>query len=240
LTEQGGREAGVENRVAPAEARSLFSTESIVAITVGTALYVVLAIPFNILNLPSLYLIAARPAVAIPIAFGFIFGPIAGFFSGFLGGIITNQFSSGSFVWNWDLGNGLIGLIPALGYYTIRSSRLAKPAGLAACSVLAAVASVVGTGFASLIDLVSQTGLNTIVVTSAEFVPAVVTDVVNGAVLSPILVYSYVWYARRRAARVGTGGPHLAAIPDHQASGASFDVQCAKPLERVLRSRPEV
>ena len=193
-------------QAAPAPAskvkESLFSTKNIVATAIGIALYAALTIPFNVFTFPGVYLVAIRPTVAIPIVFGFIFGPIAGFFSGFIGNIISDQLSFGGFFWNWDLGNGLIGLIPAIGYYVVKRSDWAKSKGLAASSILAIVASVIGIGFSALTDLAFQIGLNTAAAAIAEFIPAAVTDAVNGAILAPILIYSYVKSTAGRARRL--------------------------------------
>jgi energy-coupling factor transport system substrate-specific component len=187
---------------APKVKESLLSTKNIVATAVGIALYAALTIPFNVFTFPGVYLVAIRPTVAIPIVFGFIFGPIAGFFSGFIGNIISDQLSFGGFFWNWDLGNGLIGLVPAIGYYVIKHSDWAKSRGLAASSILAIVASVIGIGFSALTDLAFQIGLNTAAAAIAEFIPAAVTDAVNGAILAPILIYSYVRSTAGRARRL--------------------------------------
>lgn len=181
---------------------SLFSTKNLVATAVGIALYAALTIPFNVFTLPGVYDVAIRPTVAIPIVFGFIFGPIAGFFSGFIGNILSDQLSFGAFFWNWDLGNGLIGLIPAIGYYVIKRTDWAKQVGLAASSVLAIVASVIGIGFSALTDYVFSIGLNTVGAAVAEFIPAAVTDAINGAILAPILIYTYVKSTAGRARRL--------------------------------------
>jgi energy-coupling factor transport system substrate-specific component len=203
LTEQAGSTPQAPPTTFPAQLKeSLFSTKNIVAIAVGTALYAALTIPFNIFTFPGVYLVAIRPTVAIPIVFGFVFGPIAGFFSGFLGNIISDQLSFGGFFWNWDLGNGLIGLVPALGYYVVKRTDWSKARGLAASSVLAIIASVVGIGFSAFTDLVFQIGLSTVGAAVAEFVPAVVTDAVNGAILAPILLYAYATSTARRARRL--------------------------------------
>jgi energy-coupling factor transport system substrate-specific component len=181
---------------------SLFSTKNLVATAVGIALYAALTIPFNIFTVPGVYDVAIRPTVAIPIVFGFIFGPVAGFFSGFIGNILSDQLSFGSFFWNWDLGNGLIGLIPAIGFYVVRRTDWAKFKGLASSSVLAIVASVVGIGFSALTDLTFSIGLNTVGAAVAEFIPAAVTDAINGAILAPILIYTYVRSTAGRARRL--------------------------------------
>jgi energy-coupling factor transport system substrate-specific component len=181
---------------------SLFSTKNLVATAVGIALYAALTIPFNVFTVPGLYDVAIRPTVAIPIVFGFIFGPVAGFFSGFIGNILSDQLSFGSFFWNWDLGNGLIGLLPAIGFYVVRRTDWGRFRGLAASSVLAIVASVVGIGFSALTDLIFSIGLNTVGAAVAEFIPAALTDAINGAILAPILIYTYVRSTAGRARRL--------------------------------------
>jgi energy-coupling factor transport system substrate-specific component len=181
---------------------SLFSTKNLVAIAVGTALYAALTIPFNIFQIPGVYLVSVRPTVAIPIVFGFLFGPLAGFISGFLGNIISDQISFGGFFWNWDIGNGLIGLVPAAGYYMVKRTDWAKTKGLTTTVVLAVVGSLIGIGFAAVTDLVFQIGLSTSDAAIAEFIPAAVTDAVNGAILAPIIVYAYVSATAGRARRM--------------------------------------
>lgn len=181
---------------------SLFSTKNLVAIAVGTALYAALTLPFNFFQFPGVNLVALRPTVAIPMVFGFLFGPIAGFVSGFLGNVISDQLSFGSFYWNWDLGNGLIGLVPAAGYYMVKKTDWAKTKGLATTVALAVVGSIVGIGFAAVTDLIFQIGLSTSGAAIAEFIPAAVTDAINGAILAPIIVYAYVSATAGRARRM--------------------------------------
>ncbi|MDG6952911.1 MAG: ECF transporter S component [Nitrososphaerota archaeon] len=180
----------------------MLSTKNLVATAIGIALYAALTIPFNVFTIPGVYDVAIRPTVAIPIVFGFIFGPVAGFFSGFIGNILSDQLSFGAFFWNWDLGNGLIGLIPAIGYYVIKRSDWAKTRGLAATAILAIVASVIGIGFSALTDLIFQIGLTTVGAAVAEFIPAAVTDAINGAIIAPILLYTYVRSTAGRARRL--------------------------------------
>jgi energy-coupling factor transport system substrate-specific component len=181
---------------------SLLSTKNLVATAVGIALYASLTIPFNLFTLPGLYDVAIRPTVAIPIVFGFVFGPIAGFFSGFIGNILSDQLSFGAFFWNWDLGNGLIGLVPAIGFYVVKRVDWGKSRGLAASSILAIVASVVGIGFSAATDYIFSIGLNTVGAAVAEFIPAAVTDAINGAIIAPILIYTYVKSTAGRARRL--------------------------------------
>ncbi|MDG6921625.1 MAG: hypothetical protein JRN59_08865, partial [Nitrososphaerota archaeon] len=113
-----------------------------------------------------------------------------------------DQLSFGAFFWNWDLGNGLIGLIPAIGFYVVKRTDWAKTKGLAASAILAVVASIVGIGFSALTDFIFQIGLTTVGAAVAEFIPAAVTDAINGAIIAPILIYTYVQSTAGRARRL--------------------------------------
>lgn len=181
---------------------SLFSAKQIVAMAVGTALYAALTIPFNTLQIPGVGLIAVRPTVAIPMLFGFVFGPITGFVTGFLGNILADAVSFGGFFWNWDIGNGLLGAVPGIGYYAVKRADWAKAKGLMTAAVLAVVASVVGIGFAAVTDYIFQIGISTWEAAMAEFVAAGATNSVNGFILTPILLYAYATATAGRARRV--------------------------------------
>jgi energy-coupling factor transport system substrate-specific component len=181
---------------------SLFSAKQVVAMAVGTALYAALTIPFNALTIPGVWLVSVRPTVAIPMLFGFVFGPITGFVSGFLGNILSDGISFGGFFWNWDIGNGLLGAVPGIGYYIVKSTDWGKVRGLASAAILAIAGSVVGMGFAALTDYVFQIGLNTMEAAAAEFVAAGATDMINGAIITPILLFAYAAATVGRARRV--------------------------------------
>jgi len=181
---------------------SFFSAKQIVAMAVGTALYAALTIPFNALTIPGLWLIAVRPTVAIPMLFGFVFGPITGFVAGFLGNILSDAVSFGGFFWNWDIGNGLMGAVPGIAYFVIKRTDWTKVKGLAAAGVLAILGAIVGIGFAAGTDYVFQIGLNTIEAAVAEFIGAGATNIVNGVILTPILLYAYATATAGRARRV--------------------------------------
>ncbi len=181
---------------------SFFSAKQVVAMAVGTALYAALTIPFNVFQIPGVGLIAVRPTVAIPMLFGFVFGPITGFVSGFLGNILSDGVSFGGFFWNWDIGNGLIGAIPGIAYFVIKRTDWTRVKGLAAAVVLAVAGSIIGIGFAAMTDFAFQIGLSTIEAALAEFYSAGATDAVNGAILTPILLYAYATATAGRARRV--------------------------------------
>lgn len=181
---------------------SLFSTKQVVAMAVGTALYAALTIPFNALQIPGVWLVAVRPTVAIPMFFGFVFGPITGFVSGFLGNTIADAVSWGGFFWNWDIGNGLLGAVPAIGYYVVKRVDWAKARGLVSAAVLAVLASIVGMGFAAATDYIFQIGLSTVDAALFELYTAGATDAVNGLILTPILLYAYATATAGRARRL--------------------------------------
>lgn len=186
----------------PQPRESLFSAKQIVAMALGTALYAGLTIPFNVLQIPGVGLIAIRPTIAIPILFGIVFGPVTGFVSGFLGNTIADALSFGGFFWNWDLGNGIIGLVAGIGFYIIARRLWTKSRGLTLAIVVAAVASLVGIGFAAVTDYAFQIGLNTWGAALSEFYSAGGTDAVNGAIVTPILLYAYATATAGRARRV--------------------------------------
>ncbi|HYB67318.1 MAG TPA: ECF transporter S component [Candidatus Acidoferrales bacterium] len=182
---------------------SFFSAKQIVAMAVGTALYAALTIPFNVFQIPGAGgLIAVRPTVAIPMLFGFVFGPITGFVAGLLGNILSDFLSFGGFFWNWDIGNGLLGAIPGIAYFVIKRTDWTKAKTLLTAAVLAIVASIVGIGFAAMTDLAFQIGLSTLGAALAEFYSAAGTDAINGAILTPILLYAYATATAGRARRV--------------------------------------
>lgn len=168
-----------------------FGTREIVYSAIGAALYGVLNWVFNNLQLPGTSLVSIRPPVAIPIFMGIVFGPWVGLFSGFFGNVIGDLLSGYGFFWAWDVGNGLIGLIPGLlPYMGITEIKTSRDYVMAA--VAAVVASLVGIAFPALIadpfilrNIDFAGGLTT------EWLPAGVTDAVNGAILTPILLYAW-------------------------------------------------
>jgi len=181
---------------------SLFSTKQIVAMAVGTALYAALTIPFNTLQIPGVGLVAVRPTVAIPMLFGFVFGPFTGFVTGFLGNILSDAVWSGGFLWNWDIGNGLLGAIPGTAYFIVKRTDWTKARGLKTAAVLAIVGSIIGMAFAAMTDFIFKIGLSTMDAALTEFYSEAATDAVNGAILAPILLYTYATLTAGRARRV--------------------------------------
>jgi energy-coupling factor transport system substrate-specific component len=90
-------------------------TREVVYMALGAALYGVFAFLFNgtVFAVPSVSQVALRPAIAIPILFGYLFGPVVGFFTGAVGNTIGDMLTG----WvspQWSVGNGLVGLISGM------------------------------------------------------------------------------------------------------------------------------
>jgi energy-coupling factor transport system substrate-specific component len=89
-------------------------TRVVVYSAIGAALYGVFSWVTNILALPSVSNVSLRPAIVIPVFFGFAFGPVVGFFTGFVGNVLGDALTGWGVYPVWDVGNGLIGLICGL------------------------------------------------------------------------------------------------------------------------------
>ena len=172
------------------EKRSLwkFGTREVVYAAIGAALYAVLGIATNFLQLPSAGNVAFRPAIAIPLFFGIAFGPIVGFITGFLGNIISDLISGyGFWIW-WDIGNGLMGLVAGLMAFSFTSFKERSTLLKAELYVILAV--IVGMAVASISEMwVSGADMNTVIY--GNFLPAVIANLVNGLILVPILMIAY-------------------------------------------------
>jgi uncharacterized membrane protein len=91
-------------------------TRQVVWMAIGAALYAVFSWLFNgtVFVVPSLSQVALRPAIAIPMFFGFAFGPVVGFFSGAVGALFGDALTGFSLSPQWEIGNGLVGLIAGM------------------------------------------------------------------------------------------------------------------------------
>lgn len=175
----------------------------VVYMALGAALYAGLSIATNFIQLPSIGRVSLRPAIVIPLFFGAVFGPIVGFFTGLVGNFLSDLISGYGVYWNWDLGNGLIGLIAGLALYsTIRGAlgRYSRPSLVVMAEVLSAVGILVGIGFAAYTDIwVSKYDFAG---ATSEFVPAFLADIVCGLILLPIFLVAYNAATARRGAYV--------------------------------------
>lgn len=165
-----------------------FGTREVVFAAIGAALYGLLAWATNFLQIPSSGNVSVRPAVAIPMFFGVAFGPIVGFISGFLGNIISDLLSGYGFWFWWDLGNGIQALIPGLIVLAIVSYKDVK--SIIKAEVMVIIGVLVGMGVAAISEMwVSGVDIKTAVV--GNWLPAVITNLIWGLILVPILMVAY-------------------------------------------------
>lgn len=171
-----------------------FGTREVVYSAIGAALYGVFSWVTNFLALPAAGNISFRPAVAIPMFFGVAFGPIVGFLSGFVGNVLGDFLSGYGFWWSWDLGNGLMGLIPGLIASQIVSFK--DTSSIIKAEIFVLLGAAIGMLVPSLLEIpLSGIDANTALV--GYFLPAFFSDAVNGLILVPILMVAYDAVAKR-------------------------------------------
>ena len=165
-----------------------FGTREVVYAAIGAALYGVFSFLTNWIGLPAAGNIALRPAVAIPMFFGVAFGPIVGFITGFLGNVLGDFLSGYGFWWSWDLGNGLMGLIPGLMAVGIASYK--AKATIIKAEILVVVGAAIGMLVPSLLEIpLSGIDLSTAIV--GYWLPSFLSNAINGLILVPILMVAY-------------------------------------------------
>jgi uncharacterized membrane protein len=91
-------------------------TREVVWMSIGAALYAVFSWLFNgtVFIVPSVSQVSLRPAVAIPMFFGYAFGPWVGLFTGAVGNMFGDAFTGFGLSPQWSIGNGLIGFVAGL------------------------------------------------------------------------------------------------------------------------------
>ena len=94
----------------------LVGTREVVYMAIGAALYAIFSYLFNgtVFVVPSVSQVALRPAIVIPMFFGFTFGPVVGFFTGAVGNMFGDALTGFGLSPQWSIGNGLVGLIAGL------------------------------------------------------------------------------------------------------------------------------
>lgn len=161
----------------------------LLAIAVGSVLYGLFGWATSGLKIPGPFNNTIRPGVALPMFFGAAFGPVVGFIVGFAGNMIADLLSGAGFLWNWNVGNGLMGLVAGLaGYYV---SRLDKGRNLVIATGFALLGIVVGMGFASVTDIWMDPNINNLQGAWDEFYPLAVSNAISAIVLVPLLSASY-------------------------------------------------
>ena len=91
-------------------------TREVVWMAIGAALYAVFSWLFNgtVFIVPSLSQVSLRPAISIPMFFGYAFGPVVGFFSGAVGNMFGDALTGFGLSPQWSIGNGLVGFIAGM------------------------------------------------------------------------------------------------------------------------------
>ncbi len=107
-------------------------TREVVFMAIGAVLYGVLSWVTNVTTIvvPAVSLVALRPAVVIPPLFGYLFGPVVGFFVGAFGNVLGDAITGWGVFPVWDIGNGLMGMIPGLIWAFEDRKRATKMAGI--------------------------------------------------------------------------------------------------------------
>ena len=225
-------------------------TRQVVYMAIGAALYGIFSFLFNgtVFVVPSVSLVSIRPAIALPIFFGYAFGPVVGFFTGAVGNILGDFITGWGVYPVWDIGNGLIGLVAGLvmlfpdrrkslstltwlvgvlvlaaigiilaspviphpwtgeqtnylpwvwvvvigGVLALAARFLMKPLGedTAAINLWGALGIIIGIGFAAIADIWVN-GYTFFVAMVGEFIPAAGPNLINAAILAPILLAAY-------------------------------------------------
>lgn len=91
-------------------------TRQVVYMAIGAALYAIFSYIFNgtVFVVPSVSQVALRPAIAIPMFFGYAFGPAVGLFTGAVGNMFGDALTGFGLSPQWSVGNGLVGMIAGM------------------------------------------------------------------------------------------------------------------------------
>jgi uncharacterized membrane protein len=118
-------------------------TREVVYMAIGAALYAIFSYLFNgtVFAVPSVSQVSLRPAIAIPMFFGYAFGPVVGFFTGAVGNMFGDALTGFGLSPQWSIGNGLVGLIAGL-VHLFGDKRRSLDTVLAASAVLAILATL--------------------------------------------------------------------------------------------------
>lgn len=119
-------------------------TREVVYMGIGAALYAVLSYLFNgtVFVVPSASQVALRPAIAIPMFFGYAFGPVVGFFTGAVGNMFGDALTGFGLSPQWSVGNGLIGLISGM-VFLFKDKKKSMDTVLIISAVLAVLATAI-------------------------------------------------------------------------------------------------
>jgi uncharacterized membrane protein len=118
-------------------------TRQVVWMAIGAALYAVFSWLFNgtVFVVPSISQVSLRPAIAIPMFFGYAFGPVVGFFSGAVGNMFGDALTGFGLSPQWSIGNGLVGFVAGL-WMLFKDRKQSLNTVLIVSAVLSAVAAL--------------------------------------------------------------------------------------------------
>lgn len=154
---------------------------------IGAVLYALLAYVTNFIPMGGASL---RPAQAVLTFFGAAFGPVVGFVTGFVGNLVGDLIQ-GSFWWNWDLGNGLVGFLAGIIWLQrdyLKPGRW-KTLDYGSIALWVTVANFFGLYFAALLDVAM--GQPWDVAVGAWALPAAVTNSIFCIIFTPVLLAAY-------------------------------------------------
>lgn len=119
-------------------------TRQVVYMAIGAALYAVFSWLFNgsVFVVPSFSQVALRPAIAIPMFFGYAFGPVVGLFTGAVGNMFGDALTGFGLSPQWSIGNGLVGFVAGLAFLA-KDRKKGLDALLWGSGILAALAALV-------------------------------------------------------------------------------------------------
>jgi energy-coupling factor transport system substrate-specific component len=129
------------------------------------------------------------------IFFGIAFGPWVGLIAGLVGNILGDAISGFGFWWHWDVGNGIMGLIPGLAMLMIQDYRKLKDIGIAVGFGIVGI--LVGMLFASVMEKLTG-GIDWATAIGGYWVPAIVGNTLVTVILLPILMVAYQAVVSRR------------------------------------------
>jgi len=176
------------------------------AMLAGVLLYGGISWLTNIFPLAAAEGVDIRPGVAVPIFFGFVFGPLVGFVTGMVGNFLADLWTGWlayppdpatgnllldlvqGYLLNWQVGSGLMGLIPGL--LVLLNRRYVTFTDHLRALAFTVLGIVVGMGFASFTDIPLD-NLEFNFILSQCFIPVVQVNLLNAVVLVPILLFNY-------------------------------------------------
>jgi len=173
------------------------TTRVIVYSAIGAAMYAAAGYFSFFTQIPGTEGVYLRPAYGILTFFGFAFGPVVGLFTGLVGNALADLLTGTGFAsWHWSVANGLAGLVAGLCAVLFARGMVSTGTRAALSIVAAEIGTAVGFLFIW-IELIIQPELGAETILWAEYVPAVVSNSIFAAILTPILVLAWEPFSER-------------------------------------------